>query len=219
MFKSDIDRISRWSFDSKSRQDSVQPLKDRLVDLLMQPHDLKLGAQVHFIVQACSDPVLCRLPILAHHNDWGLDSRDRREQHTLTDTARIRLPAVGGAIRAAARLREDTRVASLNTSGDHEAGRARLPFESARFLLHAGEAWATVGDRDFARRRLLDAHAIAVRHRFFELQMKAEDAMEALDRNAAVVPATNLTASSVPVDSDGGPVVRAGIERLEALSV
>ena len=138
---------------------------------------------------------------------------------TLTDTARIRLPAVGGAIRAAARLREDTRVASLNTSGDHEAGRARLPFESARFLLHAGEAWATVGDRDFARRRLLDAHAIAVRHRFFELQMKAEDAMEALDRNAAVVPATNLTASSVLVDSDGGPVVRAGIERLESLSV
>jgi len=137
---------------------------------------------------------------------------------TLTDTARIRLPAIGGAMRAAARLREDAQVATLNTDGDREAVRAALPFESARFLLHAGEAWATVGDREFARRRYQDALAMSVHHGFFEIRMKAEDALEAMQHAEETNPQTNLTASSVAYDSEAEALVAAGIGRLEALS-
>ena len=137
---------------------------------------------------------------------------------TLTDTARIRLPAIGGAMRAAARLREDAQVATLSTDGDREAVRAALPFESARFLLHAGEAWATVGDREFARRRYQDALAMSVHHGFFEIRMKAEDALEAMQHAEETSPQANLTASSVGYDSEAEALVAAGIGRLEALS-
>lgn len=136
---------------------------------------------------------------------------------TLTDTARIRLPAIAGAMRAAARLREDQQVAQLNTAGDREAIRASLPFESARFLLHAGEAWATVGDLEFSRRRYHDAQAMAVQHGFFEIRVKAEDALNALDRTEAASPPANLTASSVFHDPESEALVAAGIGRLEAL--
>lgn len=138
---------------------------------------------------------------------------------TLTDTARIRLPAISGAMRAAARLREDAQVAMLNASGDREIMRAALPFESARFLLHAGEAWATVGDRDFARRRYQDALAMAVHHGFFEIRVKAEDALDAMQREAVEAPQANLTASSAACDPAAEALVAAGIGRLEALRV
>jgi tetratricopeptide (TPR) repeat protein len=136
---------------------------------------------------------------------------------TLTDTARIRLPAIGGAMRAAARLREDQRVVVLNEAGDREAVRAALPYESARFLLHAGEAWTTVGDREFARRRYRDACDMAIQHGFFEIRVKAEDALEALDREDAVQPQENLTASSGSFDAETEALVVAGIGRLETL--
>jgi tetratricopeptide (TPR) repeat protein len=136
---------------------------------------------------------------------------------TLTNTARIRLPAIAGAMRAAARLREDREVVTLNAQGDRETIRAALPFESARFLLHAGEAWATVGDRDFARRRYQDALAMAVQHGFFEIRVKAEDALDALQRTRIDVPQANLTASSVTSDPEAEALVAAGIGRLEAL--
>jgi hypothetical protein len=120
-------------------------------------------------------------------------------------------------MRAAARLREDEEVATLNAQGDREAVRAALPFESARFLLHAGEAWATVGDREFARRRYQDALAMAVQHGFFEIRVKAEDALDALQREPVDIPQANLTASSVTSDPVAGALVAAGIGRLEAL--
>jgi len=138
---------------------------------------------------------------------------------TLTNTARIRLPTIGGAIRAAARLREDGRVRSLNHDGDIEAERARMPFETARFLLYAGEAWATIGDSDFARRRFQDAIAIATQYDYFELRLRGEDALEALERNQLVKPTVNRTAAQMHEYSDEHEVVRAGIGRLEALSV
>jgi tetratricopeptide (TPR) repeat protein len=136
---------------------------------------------------------------------------------TLTDTARIRLPAIGGAMRAAARLREDKQLHSLKAAGDRESARAALPFEGARFLLHAGEAWLTVGDREFARRRYQDAHALAVQHGFFEIRIKAEDALAAMEVEERRVPPTNLSASSISFDEEGERLVAAGIGRLEAL--
>lgn len=138
---------------------------------------------------------------------------------TLTNTARIRLPTIGGAIRAAARLREDDRVRSLNAAGDIEADRAQMPFETARFLMYAAEAWATIGDRDFARNRLQDAIAIATQHGFFELRMRSEDALDALERNTLVTPATNRTADEVLTNSSDDAQVSLGIRRLEALGV
>ncbi|HYW30814.1 MAG TPA: hypothetical protein VE869_04845 [Gemmatimonas sp.] len=135
---------------------------------------------------------------------------------TLTETARIRLPAIGGAMRAAARLREDAQVTALNADGDRESVRAAQPFESARFLLHAGEAWATVGDTAFARRRYEDALAMAVQHGFFEIRVKAEDGLEILAQRR-VEERANLTASSVGEDSEAVALVAAGIGRLEAL--
>ncbi len=138
---------------------------------------------------------------------------------TLTDTARIRLPNIGGAIRAAARLQEGERVGELDRAGDKEALRAQMPFETARFLLYAGEAWSTIGDREFARRRFSDALSIANQLGFFELSMRAETALEELEREASATPLTNLTAASIRVVSDSEAVVRDGIGRLEALGV
>jgi hypothetical protein len=134
------------------------------------------------------------------------------------------LPAIGGAMRAAARLREDTQLTSLQTAGDREAERAAQPFESARFLLHAGEAWATVGDVAFACRRYEDARAMAAEHGFFEIEHKAEAGLAAL-RNAPdflnvagarTVTWENRSASTV-ADADAEALVAAGIGRLEAL--
>lgn len=138
---------------------------------------------------------------------------------TLTDTARIRLPNIGGAIRAAARLLEGERVEALNREGDKESVRAQMPFETARFLLYAGEAWTTIGDREFARRRFNDALAIANVHGFFELSMRAEAAIAELERNTPSRSAPNLTAESIRVVSESEAVVRDGIGRLEALGV
>ncbi|MEO7520660.1 MAG: hypothetical protein ABIW79_02470 [Gemmatimonas sp.] len=136
---------------------------------------------------------------------------------TLTDTARIRLPAIGGAMRAAARLREDKQLRSLNCAGDTESSRAALPYEGARFLLHAGEAWTTVGDRAFARRRYQDALRLAEQHGFFEIRIKAEDALAAMEVEDCRVPPANLTASLVSFEREGERLVAAGIGRLEAL--
>lgn len=138
---------------------------------------------------------------------------------TLTDTARIRLTSIGGAIRAAARLRDGVQVQSLEQSGELESQRARIPFETARFHMFAAEAWAMMGDRDFARRRLQDAIAVATVHGFFELKVRSEDALDALEHEAQVVPQANRTTEYLSDYAGDAEVVRDGIGRLEALGV
>lgn len=138
---------------------------------------------------------------------------------TLTDTARIRLPTIGGAIRAAARLQRNEQVRSLNQAATVESARAQMPFETARFLMHAAEAWATIGNRAFAKQRLQDAIAIATVHGFFELRIRSEDALDALERDTFVQPVVNRTAAQLDYSTRENAVVRDGIGRLEALGV
>lgn len=134
---------------------------------------------------------------------------------TLTDSARIRLPAIGGAMRAASRLREYVEVSLLNESGDRESALARIPFETARFLMYAGEAWATIGDKEFARRRYRESLALAKAQGFNEIMLTVEFALERLD--VVVVPAPpNLTAAAL-IDGENGAAA-VGIGRLEALT-
>jgi tetratricopeptide (TPR) repeat protein len=138
---------------------------------------------------------------------------------SLTDVPRIQLPTISGAIRAAARLREHRRVHQLNAEGEAAAERARMPFESARFLLYAGEAWTTVGDIAFARRRYADAIAIAREYGFHEVVLRAEEALDRLDRAETPPSRPNLTSASVSHDPAGRAVAAAGIARMEALRV
>jgi hypothetical protein len=163
--------------------------------------------------------ILSNLALTSLHSDFTVAALGGfMHVLTLTDTARIRLPAIAGAMRAAARLREDEQVRSLNAAGDKESARAALPYEGARFLLHAGEAWMTVGDREFARRRYQDAQRLAVQHGFFEIRIKAEDALATMDVEERRALPANRTASSVSFDEEGERLVAAGIGRLEALT-
>ena len=139
---------------------------------------------------------------------------------TLTNIARIRLPAVGGAIRAAARIGSDIQVTTLNASGNLEAARANMPYESARFLMHAGEAFETIGEIEIAWERLREAFAIAIQHSFFELQVKVENALDSLDRVVAEGRDRHMkVSSSLTSDSVDNSIIKAGIGRLEALCV
>ena len=138
---------------------------------------------------------------------------------TLTDIARIRLPAIGGAIRAAARVGSDIQVTTLNASGNLEAAKANMPYETARFLMHAGSAFSTIGEKEVSRARLREAFAISIQHTFHELQSKVEVALESLDRETLEGSSRQKTVSSLTSESVENSIIKAGIERLEALCV
>ncbi|EFX60286.1 hypothetical protein DAPPUDRAFT_278239 [Daphnia pulex] len=56
-----------------------------MVDLLMQPQNLQLGAQIDLIIMRRRLTILVRLPVLAHHNDGRLHRRQRRKQQVQED--------------------------------------------------------------------------------------------------------------------------------------
>jgi len=67
-----------------------QPLNlfHQRIDLVMQPHDLQLGAQVDLIVETRRHAVFRRGAILAHHDDRRLHRRQGR-QHQVQENERV----------------------------------------------------------------------------------------------------------------------------------
>jgi hypothetical protein len=60
----------------------------------VEPHDLHLGAQVHFVVAAGVETVLRGQTILAHHDHGRLERREERE-HEVQEDERVRIERRG----------------------------------------------------------------------------------------------------------------------------
>ena len=105
----------------------------------MQAHDFQFGAQVDFIVEPGRQPVLRRLPVLAHHDHRRLDRREHREHQVEED--------IGIGIEDEPRTREDARIEQHprdehDAEGDDETPRTAdrrhpvgQPVAEARFLI------------------------------------------------------------------------------------
>ena len=61
---------------------------DQMIELLVQVPDLEFCLQVDAIVVLRTQPVFCFLPILAHHDDRGLD-RSKARKHQIQQDERI----------------------------------------------------------------------------------------------------------------------------------
>ena len=95
----------------------------------------------------------------------------------ITDVARIRLPALGTAAAAAARLGERALLVHLARDAERMVARSGQPFENAGTLLELANAWATLGEPtavEYAAR----AQAIAQFGMFHEIALRAEQIRE-----------------------------------------
>jgi hypothetical protein len=55
-------------------------LRLELVDLVVQARDFRLALQVDLVVEGRREPILRRLPVLAHHDDGCLQGRQHRQE-------------------------------------------------------------------------------------------------------------------------------------------
>jgi tetratricopeptide (TPR) repeat protein len=88
--------------------------------------------------------------------------------------SRIRLPAIGGAAIAAARLKDRSSLAHFELLARDEINRAALPHESARMYYDAAEARAAMGDFSEVLSHVADCLRISDAFGFHELRVKAE---------------------------------------------
>jgi len=91
----------------------------------------------------------------------------------------IKLPALGSAAIAAARLGERYVVDELTRSGLDLMTSSRLDYEVADMLREFGDAWEVLGDAASARKFREQSMARAQRGGFFEIQHRVEEAMRA----------------------------------------
>jgi tetratricopeptide (TPR) repeat protein len=125
---------------------------------------------------------------------------------------RQRLTSIGGAIRTAARMRDVAKVESLEKLGRIAMDKATQPFESARFLLWAAQAWNET-DRPHLCFPIIDeAILIAEQYGFHEVAIRGDQLRSQVGKKL-IRSQKNL----VPVWVDDAHV-KQGICRLEALS-
>jgi hypothetical protein len=120
-------------------------------------------------------------------------------------SARFRLPSLGGAAVASARVGNRELVATIARAAEDSLLSAGLPFESAGALRSLSEAYEVVGDAARAEDYRLRARALARKNGFFEIVL----ATELKDTPAEAKPAASrrrLTKESLSV-----------IESLEAM--
>jgi hypothetical protein len=139
---------------------------------------------------------------------------------TLSQVPRIRLVALTGAVRAAARVGDADRVARFDQETLVNIARANLPFEAAHAFLCLAEAWAVIGEPDTARERLEQVRALAERFGYNEYRFRADVLADSLEQAVTVHLAPTNESEAVPlVGSRQDPAVDVGIRRLEALAV
>ncbi len=146
--------------------------------------------------------------------------RSYRAALTLASISRLRLPALRGAVLAAARLGRRTLVSTLAAETEAEIGRAGQPYECARAWLDLAEVHSVLEDRERAEQCVAHARGLAAEYGYHEIAWRADEraeqlaAAEAAERSDA--PATLAaagTASQYPL-ADESLVV---IARLTAL--
>ena len=130
-----------------------------------------------------------------------------------TTLSRIRLPAIGGGIKAAGLRRIHERVDQLEQLGRAEVRRAALPLESAAFFFSAAEARRSLGDNASVASLIAASLELADTFGFHELRVRAQNLVDA---RPAAVPATPSALELWTYESD--PLIQNGIDRLAALS-
>jgi hypothetical protein len=127
--------------------------------------------------------------------------------------SRNRLPCLGGAIRAAAKMGDRAAAESIEARARAEMGCAALPFDIARFCLWAAESWHILLDHHRVAPLVQESLQLAERFGFYEVRMRGE----ALLAPVTDIPEEVAHETTFAVD-ENNPIVRAGIGRLYALS-
>ena len=131
-----------------------------------------------------------------------------------TTLSRLRLPAIGGGIMAAAFRGSRDLVNQLEKLGRAEVKRAALPHESAKFFFSAAEARQHLGDGESVSRLIAETLKLADEFGFHELRVRAGNLLEAQRSKKS----PTRTARSTYAGDQSDPMVRDGIGRLCALS-
>jgi tetratricopeptide (TPR) repeat protein len=138
---------------------------------------------------------------------------------TLTTVSRLRMIFRSGALRTAARLGDLERAREYDRQMLVDIARANVAHSAAMVLLHAAEAWVTLGDVDTAQRRLEESVALSERFGFHEYRFRAEALASRLQRELNVTHAEPIEQDAPLFGSRVDPDIDAGIGRLEALAI
>ena len=130
-----------------------------------------------------------------------------------TSLSRLRLPAIGGGMRAASLKGARSRVDEFGALGAAEVKHAALPLESAKFFFWAAEARRNLGDEESVSSLISASLELADAFGFHELRVRAGSFLEAKQSRQ---PVRNERPTVFTDESD--PLVKDGIGRLTALS-
>ncbi len=131
---------------------------------------------------------------------------------------RMQLVFLGGAIRAAARLKRLDEVATILSAIERTIRDANQPHEAAQVMIHAAGALHEVNDVVGARAALDIGRALAERYGYHEFVFRAENMEDSWSRSmAADAAGTSTGATSRVVPQSRKRALRVGIERLAAL--
>lgn len=95
-----------------------------------------------------------------------------------SNALRFRLPCLGGAALASAKLGDRRRLESFATLAEESLSSSGLPFESASLLRSLFDAYAVAGDAERAEGYRLRARALARKNGFFEIVLATEQRAE-----------------------------------------
>jgi hypothetical protein len=131
-------------------------------------------------------------------------------------TLRIRIPALGGAVRAAAALKDRTGVSRLVEVGRTEIGHGATAYDTARFFLWCAQSWHTLGEPQLRDVLATEAQEVSTTFGFHEVAMRAEKLLATpITGKDSRAPRTLYVTN----EQTNRAVVTVGIERLAALSI
>ncbi len=193
-------------------------LSDRLADALLYGWKLYDATENDFDARTSALSDLSVVALRAGFPDAAMAGFE--QALTMSQVPRIRLVALGGAIRASAKLADVARMGALDLEISREVARANQSHVATMVLLYAAEAWAVAGELPRAEERLAEGKALAARFGYHEYEFQAErlDAEFASARRSQLPVNRFLLASCLSVASTSTGVKR-GISRLQALAV
>lgn len=143
-------------------------------------------------------------------------------EHALTFALvpRIRLVALAGAIRAAARLGMAEKTRKFDDALILDVSRANFPHVASMALLYAAEAWGVLHQFEIANDRLQRSLALARKFEFHQYVFRAEalaDSWERARRNE--IKLSDVAVENFMTDDRTDPRVDSAIRRLELLAL
>lgn len=116
----------------------------------------------------------------------------------LTHLSRVRLPALGTAVLAAAQLGEHKLLTFLARDVNRAVARSGQPYENARALMNLAEAYSLVGE-PMSATYASAAGSLAETGRFHEIAARAEQVLSRTDAEAHPAPKTSKPSDRVTI--------------------